>query len=150
MLKKIWTFTLVMLILCFLCSCGKTDSDTGNEVIAGSLIQVPGREEEGLVYHKYSKTVYVAGIRNSTTNMATGFCGLYRDQGSFWKYDEEKKELVPEDTNMMRTNVDLNEILSASRESNLDVEGIILEYIENGEFTNEQKRELIEMLENSK
>lgn len=90
-------FVAVLFLSLFVTGCGaeEIDSDTGNTVAVGSFINVPGREDEGLVYHKTSKTVYVLEQRSPNTNQSTGYCALYRKDGQFWKYNEESKEIVP-------------------------------------------------------
>lgn len=142
----------VLFLSLFVTGCGaeEIDSDTGNTVAVGSFINVPGREDEGLVYHKTSKTVYVLEQRSPNTNQSTGYCALYRKDGQFWKYNEESKEIVPEgaeDTiSTSLTKTDYSEILKASN-NNTDVLDILVEYSERQEINEEQKKNLVEMLE---
>lgn len=95
--KFLTVFVLFFLVSAFLVGCGsEVDPETGNTVKVGSFIAVPGREDEGLVYHKTSKTVYVLERMSPGSTTSTGYCALYRKDGQFWKYDEESKEIVPE------------------------------------------------------
>lgn len=138
----------VVLIFVFLCGCGSkgTDTEIGNNIKVGSLIEVPGRESEGLVYHKTSKTVYVLEIEHEGMNYATGFCALYRENNTFWKYDEKNKKIVPEtDEDATNTYADLSDKLEACNEQNTDFVDVIMDYIEEHEheITDKQKDDLI-------
>lgn len=142
---KLNRLVVVVLISVLLCGCGvkedEKDSETGNKVKAGSFICIPGRESEGLVYHKTSKTVYIIEENHPGYNHSTGFCALYRENNSFWKYDETNKKIVPETE--FEADISQNESLDLSKVEDTDFIDVVIDYIENHELTDKQKDDLI-------
>ncbi len=151
--KFVLIFATIFILFVFVAGCEVTeDAETGNTIEVDSFINVPGREDEGLVYHKTSKVVYVLEEKIPGTHRSTGFCALYRQDRQFWIYDEESKEIIPEDTeeaiSISLTREDYSEILNATN-NNTDILDILVEYSQRQEINEQQKKNLVEILEKS-
>ncbi len=152
MIKFFKSFSVMFLVMLVVSGCIKnkdsnSDLDSEQTIWVGidTLEYVPGHEVEDLFYHTTSKTVYVIGESGRYS-----YCSIYRDKGSFWKYDESQGKLVPEEAfNLFLSREDMKEILNASKKSDIDVYDIILQYIETKTINEQQKTELINMLENT-
>ena len=94
---------LAIVIIAIMCSCGSNTYDTstkinkenGEEPITyGAFVQIPGEEENGLYYHKESKTVYIIFDRNVEYTNAVLSATPYIDDGHYWEYIDG--EIVPD------------------------------------------------------
>lgn len=83
-------FLAVVLVgMCMLCGCyDKTSTENGRK--ADPYISIQGEEENGLVYHKKSKTVYILFTGTSGGYGEYGFCSLYVQNGHFCEYRDGK------------------------------------------------------------
>lgn len=92
------------LILCLsliaLSSCADVNESTKAAYKGDPFISIDGEEENGLVYHRESKTVYVLFEEwEIATDTGYGYLSLYVVNGHFCEYiDGEIVEIIPEVT----------------------------------------------------
>lgn len=88
MFKRCFAIIVIGILMCtLLCSCGK--ESTQNSSVADPFISIPDEEENGLVYHKKSNTVYVL-FSTCGGYQGYGYCSLYVQNGHFCEYRDGK------------------------------------------------------------
>jgi len=102
------------LILCFsitlLSSCGENKQSTYSSSVADPFIPIEGEEENGLVYHRGSKTVYVL-FEETDYGYGYGYLAEYIINGHYCKYkDGEIVEIIPEVTIISKESSNNDEI----------------------------------------
>ena len=102
---------LAIIMAAMMCSCHnntyntatKTNKENGKELITyGAFIQIPGEEDNGLYYHKESKTVYIIFDRCIGLDNSVFSATPYIDDGHYFEYIDGK--IVPEKITSITSN----------------------------------------------
>lgn len=92
--RIIFVITMVLLVVTLFTGCG--NKSTQNATLADPFIAIEGQEENGLVYHKESKTVYTLFTELRGGPSYAGYLSEHIVNGHNCEYREDKiMEVIP-------------------------------------------------------